>query len=145
MTVFNQFLPSGPALRCWPLCLGQRARTRTLLCMIRSAPRSEPHRLSWGTRRVRSRARCTCIRCRKTGGWQRRSWKRIYLDPSWTQVVVGNNLRFQNVLVQKKLLVGARGFEPRTPCAQGRCATRLRYAPTLLRTTTLPNQQRFRL
>jgi integrase/recombinase XerD len=26
-------------------------------------------------------------------------------------------------------LVGARGFEPRTPCAQGRCATRLRYAP----------------
>ena len=29
-----------------------------------------------------------------------------------------------------KILVGARGFEPRTPCAQGRCATRLRYAPT---------------
>jgi hypothetical protein len=28
------------------------------------------------------------------------------------------------------LLVGARGFEPPTPCAQGRCATRLRYAPT---------------
>ena len=28
-------------------------------------------------------------------------------------------------------LVGARGFEPRTPCAQGRCATRLRYAPTV--------------
>ena len=27
-------------------------------------------------------------------------------------------------------LVGARGFEPPTPCAQGRCATRLRYAPT---------------
>ncbi len=26
-------------------------------------------------------------------------------------------------------LVGARGFEPPTPCAQGRCATRLRYAP----------------
>jgi hypothetical protein len=31
-----------------------------------------------------------------------------------------------------KILVGARGFEPPTPCAQGRCATRLRYAPTLL-------------
>ena len=30
-----------------------------------------------------------------------------------------------------KRLVGARGFEPPTPCAQGRCATRLRYAPTL--------------
>jgi Amidohydrolase family len=28
------------------------------------------------------------------------------------------------------LLVGATGFEPVTPCAQGRCATRLRYAPT---------------
>ena len=27
-------------------------------------------------------------------------------------------------------LVGAIGFEPMTPCAQGRCATRLRYAPT---------------
>ena len=31
-----------------------------------------------------------------------------------------------------KTLVGARGFEPPTPCAQGRCATGLRYAPTLL-------------
>src|SRR5215831_12401587 len=29
------------------------------------------------------------------------------------------------------LLVGARGFEPPTPCAQGRCATRLRHAPTV--------------
>src|SRR5581483_11499347 len=29
-------------------------------------------------------------------------------------------------------LVGAIGFEPTTPCAQGRCATRLRYAPTLI-------------
>jgi hypothetical protein len=28
-------------------------------------------------------------------------------------------------------LVGATGFEPVTPCAQGRCATRLRYAPTI--------------
>jgi hypothetical protein len=26
-------------------------------------------------------------------------------------------------------VVGATGFEPATPCAQGRCATRLRYAP----------------
>jgi hypothetical protein len=30
-------------------------------------------------------------------------------------------------------LVGATGFEPVTPCAQGRCATRLRYAPTGLK------------
>jgi hypothetical protein len=29
------------------------------------------------------------------------------------------------------VLVGAIGFEPTTPCAQGRCATRLRYAPTV--------------
>src|SRR5579863_2441392 len=34
----------------------------------------------------------------------------------------------RNYLVLK--LVGAIGFEPTTPCAQGRCATRLRYAPT---------------
>jgi hypothetical protein len=27
------------------------------------------------------------------------------------------------------VMVGARGFEPPTPCAQGRCAARLRYAP----------------
>ena len=39
--------------------------------------------------------------------------------------------RGSNVEVRRKL-VGARGFEPRTPCAQGRCATRLRYAPTVL-------------
>ena len=29
------------------------------------------------------------------------------------------------------LLVGAARFELTTPCAQGRCATRLRYAPTI--------------
>ncbi len=34
---------------------------------------------------------------------------------------------------EREALVGARGFEPRTPCAQGRCATRLRYAPTVFR------------
>jgi hypothetical protein len=32
--------------------------------------------------------------------------------------------------VLQGILVGAIGFEPTTPCAQGRCATRLRYAPT---------------
>ena len=26
-------------------------------------------------------------------------------------------------------LVGAKGFEPSTPCSQSRCATRLRHAP----------------
>src|SRR5687768_18341992 len=33
-------------------------------------------------------------------------------------------------LFRSRDLVGATGFEPATPCAQGRCATRLRYAPT---------------
>src|SRR6266852_6896228 len=32
--------------------------------------------------------------------------------------------------INENKLVGATGFEPVTPCAQGRCATRLRYAPT---------------
>jgi hypothetical protein len=38
-------------------------------------------------------------------------------------------------------VVGATGFEPATPCAQGRCATRLRYAPTeaILRQTIGPS------
>jgi hypothetical protein len=30
----------------------------------------------------------------------------------------------------RKMLVGASGFEPEASCAQGRRATRLRYAPT---------------
>ena len=29
------------------------------------------------------------------------------------------------------LMVGAEGFEPPTLCSQSRCATRLRYAPTI--------------
>ena len=36
----------------------------------------------------------------------------------------------ENGPISLKRLVGAGGFEPPTPCAQGRCATRLRYAPT---------------
>src|SRR5438309_10326565 len=34
-------------------------------------------------------------------------------------------------LKNQELVVGARGFEPRASCAQGRRATRLRYAPTV--------------
>jgi hypothetical protein len=34
-------------------------------------------------------------------------------------------------------MVGAEGFEPPTLCSQSRCATRLRYAPTLPRTAAL--------
>jgi hypothetical protein len=36
----------------------------------------------------------------------------------------------RNLCKSLKLLVGAARFELATPCAQGRCATRLRYAPT---------------
>jgi hypothetical protein len=36
-------------------------------------------------------------------------------------------------LKNQELVVGASGFEPEASCAQGRRATRLRYAPTELR------------
>ena len=36
------------------------------------------------------------------------------------------------------LMVGAGRFERPTPCAQGRCATRLRYAPTCIHSILLP-------
>jgi hypothetical protein len=39
-------------------------------------------------------------------------------------------IRFVLLLVEE--MVGAPGFEPGASCAQGRRATRLRYAPTLL-------------
>ena len=35
-----------------------------------------------------------------------------------------------NLLFLFEKLVGARGFEPPTPCSQSKCATRLRHAPT---------------
>ena len=42
----------------------------------------------------------------------------------------------QRDVPHKAALVGARGFEPPTPCAQGRCATRLRYTPPKRSCTT---------
>ena len=42
------------------------------------------------------------------------------------------------------LLVGAGRFERPTPCAQGRCATRLRYAPTFYASMILNHFQDFR-
>jgi hypothetical protein len=39
-------------------------------------------------------------------------------------------------------LVGAIGFEPTTPCAQGRCATRLRYAPTFNELPLVPTYEK---
>ena len=42
-------------------------------------------------------------------------------------------------LKNQELVVGASGFEPETSCAQGRRATRLRYAPTWINSTALRN------
>jgi hypothetical protein len=42
------------------------------------------------------------------------------------------------------LLVGAGRFERPTPCAQGRCATRLRYAPTFAASLILNHFLNFR-
>ena len=64
---------------------------------------------------------------------------RIIGPPEWTRTT---DLRIRSPLLYPAELqaggslhrgevVGARGFEPPTPCAQGRCATRLRYTPTL--------------
>src|SRR4051812_16003353 len=41
----------------------------------------------------------------------------------------------------RKTLVGARGFEPPTPWSRTRCATRLRYAPTVSRLCQTPQMK----
>lgn len=41
------------------------------------------------------------------------------------------NERQDFLKLDRENLVGARGFEPPTPCSRSRCATRLRYAPTV--------------
>jgi len=47
------------------------------------------------------------------------------------QVKFWVNSAFYNLKkIRKMILVGAPGFEPGASCAQGRRATRLRYAPT---------------
>ena len=43
-----------------------------------------------------------------------------------------NQKKTSNDVFFKKLLVGTAGFEPTTPCPPGRCATKLRHAPTPL-------------
>ena len=35
-------------------------------------------------------------------------------------------------LIFKLITIGMTGFEPATPCSQGRCATKLRYIPLLI-------------
>ncbi len=49
--------------------------------------------------------------------------------PIWKSVIEGPSFELKCFVL---CMVGAAGFEPATPCAQGRCATRLRYAPTFL-------------
>src|SRR5688572_16978716 len=58
-------------------------------------------------------------------GWHATDCQRIVIRRS----IAGG--RFSERAKTLGNLVGATGFEPATPCAQGRCATRLRYAPTL--------------
>ena len=50
-------------------------------------------------------------------GPTRLAWKARALPLSYTRIL---------------LLVGATGFEPTTPCSQGRCSTKLSYAPNNL-------------
>ena len=59
------------------------------------------------------------------------SVERLVFRPKWTQVQAPTQTAPARVneLKKQELLVGAIGFEPTTPCAQGRCATRLRYTP----------------
>jgi hypothetical protein len=52
--------------------------------------------------------------------------------------------RARTAHISLKTLVGAARFELATPCAQGRCATRLRYAPTTSFILKHPNVISFR-
>lgn len=50
------------------------------------------------------------------------------------RVIYQNSITMEGVKFLKALEVqiGARGFEPPTPCSQGRCAPKLRYAPMII-------------
>src|SRR5579864_1242160 len=60
--------------------------------------------------------------------------QRVHQVPKYVTAVefesATDRMRARGFKAEGSLLVGAIGFEPTTPCAQGRCATRLRYAPT---------------
>ena len=64
-------------------------------------------------------------------------YKNLFLQIKWSGRR-GSNSRHSawkadtlptELLPQISEMVGAAGFEPATPCSQGRCATELRYAP----------------
>ena len=44
--------------------------------------------------------------------------------------------------VPKDQMVGLAGFEPTTPCPPGKCATRLRYSPSLERAARQTGEMR---
>src|SRR4028118_1536047 len=48
-------------------------------------------------------------------------------SPAWKAGALP--LSYTRAAVLRSFAVGARGFEPPTPCSQSRCATRLRHAP----------------
>ena len=47
-------------------------------------------------------------------------------------LLISKRIRPKRLSFNKLILVGAEGFEPPTLCSQSRCATRLRYAPTVV-------------
>ena len=64
-----------------------------------------------------------------------KSWRRLPLQNrlqccSGKKQMRGLNRKYR-LYYQYFMLVGAEGFEPPTLCSQSRCATRLRYAPTI--------------
>jgi hypothetical protein len=60
--------------------------------------------------------------------WDRRPCRKRFL-PGYAIASAGTII--EQLFREEEGLVGAARFELATPCAQGRCATRLRYAPTM--------------
>src|SRR5215813_11294663 len=59
------------------------------------------------------------------------NWEKLAaMFPPRQVVKFGGMHRGMKQVAENRRLVGAVRFELTTPCAQGRCATRLRYAPT---------------
>ena len=52
-------------------------------------------------------------------------------DEGRTRDIQLGRLTLYQLSYSRKLVVGVVGFEPTTPCSQGRCATELRYTPLL--------------
>src|SRR3954471_10622401 len=62
----------------------------------------------------------------------------------WRSILSRSNRIESTLLESAGGLVGAGRFERPTPCAQGRCATRLRYAPTFYASLILNHFPNFR-